>query len=170
MLIETGIPTAEDLQSVTPPAGRLARGAVAIAECFQKIPCNPCTRACPRHAIRIEPDINETPQIDYEACTGCGACIARCPGLAIFVVDMTYSDSEALVMLPFEFLPVPEAGQLACGLDREGKELGWCPVVRVVSGGKENKTYTVSLAVPRELAMEVRNIRAGGYQNGKQNG
>ena len=102
-----------------------------------------------------------------QVCNGCGACIARCPGLAIFVVDMTYSDSEALVRLPFEFLPVPQAGQLAMGLNRSGKELGWFPVVKVVSGGKKNMTYTISLAVPKELAMEVRNIRVGGYQDGR---
>lgn len=167
MLIQDGIPTKEDLAAVTPSKERFAKGAVAIAECFQKIPCNPCTKACVKQAIKVEPDINATPAVDFDVCNGCGACIARCPGLAIFVVDMTYSDSEALVRLPFEFLPVPQAGQLAMGLNRSGKELGWFPVVKVVSGGKKNMTYTISLAVPKELAMEVRNIRVGGYQDGR---
>ncbi len=166
MLIETGIPTPEDIQSVTPSEERFRKGPVAIAECFQKIPCNPCTKACVKQAIRVEPDINETPKIDYDVCNGCGACIARCPGLAIFVVDKTYGENEALVKLPFEFLPIPEAGQKACGLDRSGKELGWFRVEKVIPGGKKNMTYTICLAVPKELAMEVRNIRVGGYQNG----
>ena len=167
MLIQNGIPTAEDILSVTTSEERFAKGAVAIAECFQKIPCNPCTKACVKKAIRVEPDINETPKVDFDICNGCGACIARCPGLAIFVVDKTYSETEALVKLPFEFLPVPKEGQLACGLDRSGKELGWFPVVKVISGGKKNMTYTIGLAVPKELAMEVRNIRVGGYKDGR---
>ena len=167
MLIQNGIPTAEDILSVTPSEERFAKGAVAIAECFQKIPCNPCTKACVKKAIRVEPDINENPKVDFDVCNGCGACIARCPGLAIFVVDKTYSETEALVKLPFEFIPVPKEGQLACGLDRSGKELGWFPVVKVISGGKKNMTYTIGLAVPKELAMEVRNIRVGGYKDGR---
>ena len=167
MLIQDGIPTREDLAAVMPTEERLARGAVAIAECFQKIPCNPCSKACVKKAIRVEPDINQTPKVDFDVCNGCGVCLARCPGLAIFVVDMTYSETEAVVKLPFEFLPVPQEGQLACGLNRAGEELGWFPVVKVLSGGKKNMTYTISLAVPKELAMEVRNIRAGGYRDGR---
>lgn len=162
-----GIPTGEDLAKVTPPPERLARGPVAITECFQNIACNPCTRACPRKAISMEPDINALPHVDAEACNGCGTCIARCPGLAIFVVDMTYSEEMALVKLPFEFLPVPQEGQYVCGLDRAGEEKGWFQVVRAVSGGKTNMTWVISLAVPKELAMEVRNIRVGGYRDGR---
>lgn len=162
-----GIPTGEDLAKVTPPPERLARGPVAITECFQNIACNPCTQACPRKAISMEPDINALPHVDAEACNGCGTCIARCPGLAIFVVDMTYSEEMALVKLPFEFLPVPQEGQYVCGLDRAGEEKGWFRVVRTMSGGKTNMTWVISLAVPKELAMEVRNIRVGGYRDGR---
>lgn len=166
-ILKDGIPTNEDLAPVTPSEERFSKGAVAIAECFQKIPCNPCTKACTRHAIKIEPDINATPVIDFDACNGCGACIRCCPGLAIFVVDKTYSETKALVKLPFEFLPIPAEGQRACGLSRSGEELGWFPVVKVISGGKKNMTNTIALAVPIELAMEVRNIRIGGYLDGQ---
>ena len=167
MLIQNGIHTKEDIVTVTHSAERFAQGPVSIAECYQKIPCNPCTKACVKKAIRVEPDINQTPKVDFSVCNGCGACIARCPGLAIFVVDMTYSDTTALVKLPFEFLPLPKAGQLAMGLNRSGEELGYFPVVKVTSGGSKNMTYTISLEVPKELAMEVRNIRAGGYEDGQ---
>ena len=144
MLIQTGIPSAEDILTVTPSEERFAKGPVAIAECFQKIPCNPCMMACVKKAIRVEPDINQTPRVDFDVCNGCGVCLTRCPGLAIFIVDKTYSDTEALI-----------------------KEMGWFPVVKVIPGSKTNKTCTICLAVPKDLAMEVRNIRAGGYQDGR---
>lgn len=167
MLIKDGIPEKEDLAKVMPSPERLAQGPVAIAECFQNIACNPCTKACVKGAISMEPDINATPCIDTGICNGCGVCIAKCPGLAIFVVDMTYSEDAALVKIPFEFLPVPEPGQLVCGLNRAGEEMGWFPCVKAVSGGKKNMTWVLHLEVPKDLAMEVRNIKVGGYRDGK---
>lgn len=167
MLIRDGIPTSEDLATVMPSEERLAKGPIAITECFQNIACNPCVAACPQHAISMEPDINATPKVDPDACIGCRVCVARCPGLAIFVVDMTHSEDTALVTLPFEFLPVPEKGQLVCGLNREGAEQGWYPVVRAVSGGKKNMTWMLTLEVPKDKALEVRNIKVGGYRDGR---
>ncbi|MDO4733366.1 MAG: 4Fe-4S binding protein [Bacillota bacterium] len=164
MLINDGIPTKEDLAKVMPSPERLAAGPVSIAECFQNIPCNPCVKACPRNAITMPNSINDTPQVDHENCNGCGVCVGKCPGLAIFVVDMTYSEEFALVKFPFEYVPVPEVGQMACGLNRSGEEMGWFEVEKVISGGKKNKTYTISLKVPKDLAMEVRNIKVGGYK------
>lgn len=168
MLIRDGIPTKEDIAGVMPDKERMEKGPVAIAECFQNIACNPCTKACPKKAIQMEPDINARPVINPELCIGCGLCVAKCPGLAIFVVDMTYSEEMALVQLPFEFLPVPRAGQYVCGLNRAGEEQGWFEVIKARNGGKENLTWVLSLAVPKALAMEVRNIRIGGYRDGKQ--
>lgn len=165
MLISTGIPTKEDLQGVTPSAERLAKGPVAIAECFQKIPCNPCVAACAQKAISMGEDINQCPVIDFDSCTGCGVCLTRCPGLAIFIVDETYSDTTAVVRLPFEYLPLPQAGQYAMGLNRSGEELGWFKVVKVIKGSPRNLTHTIWLEVPKQLSMEVRNIREGGYRD-----
>lgn len=167
MLIRDGIPTAENLASVMPSSERLKQGPIAITECFQNIACNPCVSACPRHAISMEPDINAVPKVDPDACIGCRLCVARCPGLAIFVVDMSRSEDTALVTMPFEFLPVPEKGQFVCGLNRSGEEQGWFPVVRVQSGGPKNMTWMLTLEVPKSLAMEVRNIRVGGYRDGR---
>ena len=165
MLQETGIPTKEDVLKVTPPDERFAKGPVVIVECFQEIPCNPCVDACNRSAITKQRDINDLPIVDYNKCNGCGLCIAQCPGLAIFVVDKTYSASHAVVRIPYEFVPVPEKGQLACGLDRAGEEKGWFEVVRVMSGGARNKTTIVWLAVPQDLAMEIRSIKIAGFKN-----
>ena len=162
MLSKDGIPTAEDIAKVLPSAERLAKGPVAIAECFQEIPCNPCSTACPFKAIKVEPDINATPDVHFDECTGCGTCVLRCPGLAIFVVDCSYSDTMAKVSMPYEYLPVPEKGQMVKGLNRAGEVLGEFEVTRVIRGNAKNKTYVITVEVPKELVMEVRNIRVGG--------
>lgn len=167
MLIKDGIPTAAELATVIPPAERLAQGAVAIVECFQEIPCDPCVTSCNRQAITMANDVNDLPLVDFEKCNGCSVCLLRCPGLAIFIVDKTYSTNYALVKIPFEYVPVPEQGQFALGLNRSGEELGWFEVVKVNFGGKKNLTYMLSLAVPQALAMEVRNIRVGGYKDAR---
>jgi len=151
--------TLEDVLASIPPE-RLARGPVAVIECLERIPCNPCVEACPQGAISMPGSINELPQLDTEACTGCGLCISGCPGLAIFLVDATHAPGEALVSLPYEFLPLPEKGDEVAALDREGQERGLARVVRVRKTRKMDRTAVVSLAVPVELVMEVRGFKA----------
>jgi len=158
MLINDGIPRAEDIAKITPPDERMDKGAVVVVECFQEIPCDPCVTACKRGAITMPSGINDIPVVDFDLCNGCSLCISWCPGLAIFVVDKTWSDEFALIMLPYEYVPVPEKGQMVAGLDRAGEKLGNFEVIRAKSGGKKNKTWTISIAVPKELAMEVRGI------------
>ena len=158
MLTCDGIPTQEDLAKVFPSEERLEQGPVAIVECFQEIPCNPCVKACRQGAIAMPGDINDLPALDAELCNGCGVCISFCPGLAIFVVDKTWSEERALVKLPYEYVPVPQVGQHVAGLDRAGRGLGRFEVVKVTTGGRKNMTRTISLAVPQSLAMEVRSI------------
>ena len=159
MLINTGVPTKEDITRITPSDERFAKGPVVIVECFQEIPCDPCVKACNRGAITMSRDINDIPAVDWDKCNGCGLCISLCPGLAVFVVDKTYSDELALVKLPYEYIPVPYSGQFVTGLNRAGEALGSFEVIKVTSGGKKNMTFTVSLAVPTNLAMEIRDIR-----------
>ena len=154
MLYQDGIPTAEDLAAVLPSEERMKKGAFAITECFQNIPCNPCAKACVKKALTV----------DYDVCNVCSLCISRCPGLAIFVVDYTWSDDRALVKLPYEFLPVPKKGDFVTGLDRAGQEVGCFEVVSAVSGGEKNMTWVIGIAVPKDLAMTVRNIRPAAAQ------
>jgi len=167
MLNMTGVPTTEDMKTVTPSELRLKKGPVAIIECFQEIPCNPCTEACKQGAIQPMEDINNLPKLDFDQCNGCGMCLSRCPGLAIFIVDASYSDTEAIVRIPYEYAPVPQVGEKVVGLNRAGEELGSFVVSKVQSGGQKNKTYTVWLVVPQELKMDVRGIRWGGIRHGK---
>lgn len=162
MLRITGVPTTEDINSITPPMERLYRGPVAVIECFQKIPCNPCYTKCPRGAIGEMADINEIPQIDYEKCNGCGICAVACPGLAIFIVDYNYSENKSLIKLPYEFIPVPGEGQSVKALNREGTAVGDAKVLRVQSGKNGNKTSLIWLEVDKNMAMEVRNFRMEG--------
>jgi len=163
MLIKDGIPDAKELQAVLPSESRLAKGPVAVYECFQEIPCDHCMRICPNQAVKVE-DLHGIPVLDEDKCIGCGICVGLCPGQAVFTVDITYSDDFALVRFPFEYLPLPEQGQFACALDRAGKELGWYEIGEVSPVDENSRTRVIGIKVPRDMAMEVRNIKAGGYR------
>ncbi len=130
---------------------------MVIIECFQKIPCDPCAISCKLGAIKPFVDINDLPIVDFDKCTGCGICISSCPGLAIFVIDVNYSDEKSLIKLPHEMLPLPEKGEDVYALDRDGSILGKAKVVRVLK--IKNKTHIISLEVPRSTAMKVRSIK-----------
>ncbi|MDO9555630.1 MAG: 4Fe-4S binding protein [Atribacterota bacterium] len=160
MLERTGIPTDDDLEKVIPDKKRLAQGPVVIIECFQKIPCDPCAISCKLGAIKPFKDINDLPIVDFDKCTGCGICISSCPGLAIFVIDMSYSEENSLIKLPYEMLPLPVKGQDVYALDRAGSILGKAKVVRVLK--IKNKTNIISLEVPKSMAMKVRSIKVEG--------
>lgn len=49
------------------------------------IECRVCGDFCDARAIRFRPRLGGSPlpEIDNDACTGCGACLAPCPGRAI---------------------------------------------------------------------------------------
>jgi hypothetical protein len=44
-------------------------------------------------------------------------------------------------------------------LNREGKVVGEAKVVKVMNTKRNDRTPVISLLVPKELAMEIRNIR-----------
>ncbi|MBQ6545258.1 MAG: (2Fe-2S)-binding protein [Lachnospiraceae bacterium] len=142
-----------------PSEERYQRGAVAVLECCQDIPCNPCEDACPFGAIRVGKPITNLPVLDEDKCTGCGTCIAHCSGLAIFVVNKVYNELEATVSFPFEYLPLPAKGQVVDAVDRSGRTVCKGTVVRIVDTKKNDHTPVVTVAVPREYADEVRSIR-----------
>jgi len=158
-LLRSGLPGPDDLARVRPSAERLIKGPVAVLECFQRIPCDPCASSCHRGAIAPFVDINDLPTIDAEKCNGCGLCVARCPGLAIFIVDETYAPGEALIKLAYEFLPQPEEGWMVTALDRAGRPVGRARVVRVQRPKTKAETPIVWIAVPKEFAWTVRHIK-----------
>lgn len=159
-----GVPVKEEIEKVMPPEDILAKKPVVMVECFQNIPCDPCAASCPFGAILPFEDINDLPAVDYDKCTGCGICVTSCPGLAIFVLDMNYSDEEALIKLPYEMLPLPQKGEMISGLDREGHKVAEVKVDKVTK--TKNKTYLISIVVPKELALIIRNIRVEDKTNG----
>ncbi|MEA1994308.1 MAG: 4Fe-4S binding protein [Euryarchaeota archaeon] len=137
-----------------PSEKRLKRGPVAILECIENIPCDPCVDACPFDAISME-EITDLPKIDYEKCTGCGSCVSVCPGLAIFVVDL--SEEKARVTMPYEFLPIPEKGEKVKAVNRKGEVAGDATVMSVRKN--KNKTNTVTVEVDKKLGMKIRHIK-----------
>lgn len=159
-LATKGVISKELLRSIPglPSQERRNKGPVAIIECVQEIPCNPCESACHLGAIKIGEDITALPVLDEDKCTGCGLCIPACPGLAIFVIDFAFSEKEALVSLPHEFLPLPQKNDTVNCLDREGKIVSQGKVVRVTNPIKYDRTPVISVAVPREFADEIRAI------------
>lgn len=157
-----GVLRPDDLKRLYPTEERLRRGPIVIVECVENIPCNPCVAACPKGAIGIDGDVNGVPVVDFETCDGCGACLSACPGLAIFGIDASGDEATAVVRVPYEFLPLPEAGEVVIALDREGAEVGEARVTRVLNAKALDRTPIVSLEVPREAAMAVRHFKRKG--------
>ena len=120
--LNNGCLALDDLRQ--PTEKRFAQGAVAVIECVQEIPCNPCCDACPRGAITMGDSINNTPVIDFELCNGCGICVSNCPGLAIFLIEKEFEDNREQIGIPCEFLPLPEEGETVDLLNRMGKICG----------------------------------------------
>ena len=119
----SGIPSQEELNSSfgIPSEERMKKGRVAVIECVQEIPCNPCEGTCPFGAITVGNPITNLPHLNEDKCTGCGNCVAMCPGQAIFLINYDYSETEAEVSFPFEYLPVPEKGAVVDAVNRAGE-------------------------------------------------
>lgn len=158
-LSRAGVPDANDLVAVLPDAVRLASGPVAIIECFQEIPCDPCSDACRRGAIKPFSDICALPQVDHGRCNGCGLCVVRCPGLAIFVVDASEPGDFGTVKLPYEYLPLPRAGQEVECLDRHGGVVCRGTVTAAQRSRAFDRTALITVRLPKGHVMQVRGIR-----------
>lgn len=158
---QTGKLTEEELRSLpgVPSKERADRGPVAIIECAQEFPCNPCETACVQQAIVVGHPITNLPYLKDDDCVGCGECIPQCPGLAIFVMDRTYSPKEASVSFPYEFLPLPSPGDEVEVVDRGGQVIARGRVIEVDYNPHTDRTPVLTVAVPKEHAWIVRGIR-----------
>ena len=99
------------------------------------------------------------PYIHEDKCTGCGTCIAQCSGMAIFVLDKTYSEDKGTVSFPYEYLPMPKAGDKVKGVNRAGEVVCDAEVVKVLNPKSLDRTPVVTIAVPKDQVEEVRSIK-----------
>lgn len=159
MIEKTGVPTIDMIKKAFPSIERVNKGPVAVIECFQRIPCNPCSTACKRKAIMGFKDINDIPVINWEQCNGCGLCISSCPGLAIMVVDGSWSKDKVLFKIPYEFLPLPKEGSIVRGLNRKGEYITDVKVIKVQNSKALDKTPILHIEVSKDYLYEFRNIR-----------
>lgn len=154
-----GFLSAKEVAPRLPSAERLAKGPVAVIECVQEIPCNPCENACPFKAITVGLPITTLPALDADKCKGCGACIAKCPGLAIFIVDASRPGNEGTVQMPYESYPLPAVGEKVAACDRRGAVVASGTVEKVLAGATQDHTAVVTVRVPKELVNVVRAMR-----------
>ena len=157
----TGFLSEEELKDSPgiPSEARRRKGPVAVIECLEDIPCNPCESSCSVGAIVVGEDITNLPHLDGEKCVACQTCVYICPGQAIFMVDESLPDDRATVMMPYEYRPLPQKGEVVTALDRAGRQLGDAAVVAVRKTQRMDRTATVTIEVPRQWSMKTRAIR-----------
>ena len=133
---------------------------IAVLECVQEIPCNPCTSACKVGAITKE-TLTSLPVIDTTKCIGCRMCVAACPGQAIFFIAEDEEAGTAEITFPYEYVPLPSEGDEVTAVDRFGREVCSAVVSKVDRRSVFNRTALVSIEVPLSYRDEVRFIKRG---------
>ena len=157
----TGFLTEEELKGGPgiPSAARRKKGPVAVIECLEDIPCNPCESSCKAGAIVVGEDITQLPHLDGEKCIACNTCVHNCPGQAIFMVDESLPGDKATVMMPYEYRPLPAEGDGVIALDRAGQPLGDATVTKIRQTRRMDRTATITIEVPKNWSMRARAIR-----------
>lgn len=140
-----------------PSDSRIQQGPVAVIECAQYIPCDVCGSVCPYDAIQVD-TICALPELREDQCIGCRSCIPICPGLAIFVIDSTYSKDDALISFPYELFPIPQKGDVIDATDRDGVPLIKGKVIEVQENTNYDHTRIVTIAVPKQYIHQIRGL------------
>lgn len=163
MLARDGYLDIEEVKSVPgfPGSDALSHKKCVVVECSQNIPCNPCEAACPHGAIIVGEPITNLPVVDKDKCIGCGLCVAKCPGQAIFLVDQSSGEYDT-VTLPYEYYPLPEKGQEVHCLSRAGEYVTKGTVARIVMTKANDRTAVVEVKIPKGYGMDVRGISTDG--------
>ena len=157
--VQRGYYTRDELSHVLPSREQVEKGRVAVIECIEEIPCNPCAGVCPVNGVQKD-DLNVPPLVLPEKCTGCTRCIAVCPGLAIF--NMLIKDGKGYVTMPYELSPDPKLGDKATMFDRGGNDVGVGTIVpptyKPIGDSFPRWIVTVEMDDP-DLSYEVRAIK-----------
>ena len=134
-----------------------------VIRCTQEIPCNPCVDVCIKNSISLKGStIMELPAFDGD-CTGCGKCIAICPGLAITLIDEGYDPDKknAKVVIPWE-LPenILNVGDIKTTTGYEGEVIGKGKILAIKNAKWQDRRKLVHLEVPFDEAELVAGIRS----------
>ncbi len=125
---------------------------VAVIDCPQQIPCNPCETACPFGAITVGEDISGQPVLNAEKCRGCGLCVAACPGIAIRLLGPAPQQGFATVVVPHEYLPLPRQGERVELAGKNGEALGTGEVAKCWQPLRGDPTWLLSLVAEEAVA------------------
>ena len=157
MLNTNGVPDKKLIMTRFPEKEYLIKP-LAITECYEAIPCDPCSTSCPFDAIYIGEDINTPPIVDFEKCTGCGICVYNCPGLAIFIVQ-ELDEKHARFKIPYELRPLPIKGETWSGVNRTGEIITEVLIEKVSLTDRQDKTALIQVLVPVEFINDFITIR-----------
>lgn len=128
-----------------------------IIECPEAIPCDPCVDACPYGAVSKDGGLCSLPVVDAALCQGCLNCLPACPGQAIYAVEE--GEEHCLITFPYEFYPLPAAGEVVQAVDRAGQAVCEAVVERVRNRDRYAGTALLTIKTPKEHAEKVRFIR-----------
>ncbi len=157
----TGTPSMEELEK-TPSFKLPEKGTdktVAVIECIEEIPCNPCETSCPQGAITVGSEITSLPEINTDKCTACGICVAACPGLAIYLKNPKYKDSMSMIAFPYEYYPLPEKDQQIEMVNRFGEVVCGGTVLKVINAKRNDKTAVIYALYPDKYYEKVINMK-----------
>ncbi len=128
--------------------------------CSEEIPCNPCATVCPLRSIELrsmQGNIMDLPYFAGDRCTGCGACVAICPGLAITLVRRV-ADDKAQVVLPWEFNVDSGLEEDMELVDQKGEVLERVPIISKRKVQKRN-TWLLTFEVDVAHAARIAGVR-----------
>ena len=157
---EVGVLTIERLREIPgfPGEKDFEKGLIAVIECDEDIPCNPCESVCPHSAIKVGNPITNLPALDFSKCNGCLKCLGICPGLCIFAINKNFDIDKSLIYIPYEYYPLPQKEMVVRALGRKGDYVCDATVFKVLKPVKKQNSGLVGIIIPKEFFNIVRHL------------